>query len=111
MPYSPAHFSSCIRPPSGGTRIGIAFYGGLDTRTAVAWMSRQGLEGHAYTADLAQPDEANVADIPPIATRHGAKAARLVDCREALVREGVVTVQCGAFHLSTGGREYLHATP
>ena len=62
--------------PPKGTRIGIAFSGGLDTRTAVAWMSRQGLEVYAYTADLAQPDEKNVADIPAIATDHGARAAR-----------------------------------
>jgi argininosuccinate synthase len=97
--------------PPRGTRIGIAFSGGLDTRTAVAWMSRQGLDVFAYTADLAQPDEANVADIPPVATRHGAKSARLVDCREALVREGIVAVQCGAFHLSTGGKRYFNTTP
>ena len=31
--------------PPKGTRIGIAFSGGLDTRCAVAWMSRQGLPG------------------------------------------------------------------
>ncbi|MBV9948960.1 MAG: argininosuccinate synthase [Myxococcales bacterium] len=97
--------------PPKGTRIGIAFSGGLDTRTAVAWMSRQGLEVHAYTADLAQPDESNVGDIPPIATRHGARAARLVDCRDALVREGIVAIQCGAFHLSTGGKKYFNTTP
>jgi argininosuccinate synthase len=97
--------------PPRGTRIGIAFSGGLDTRTAVAWMSRHGLDVYAYTADLAQPDEANVSDIPPAATRHGAKSARLVDCKEALVREGVVAVQCGAFHLSTGGKKYFNTTP
>ena len=97
--------------PPKGTRIGIAFSGGLDTRTAVAWMSRQGLEVYAYTADLAQPDEKNVADIPAIATDHGARAARLVDCREAMVREGVVAIQCGAFHLSTAGRRYFNTTP
>ena len=97
--------------PPKGTRIGIAFSGGLDTRTAVAWLSRHGLEVHAYTADLAQPDEKNVADIPPVALTHGAKAARLVDCREALVREGIVAIQCGAFHLSTGGRKYFNTTP
>jgi len=72
--------------PPPGTPIGVAFSGGLDTRTAVAWMSRHGLDVHAYTADLAQPDETNVDDIPAIATRHGAKSARLVDCRDALVR-------------------------
>ncbi len=97
--------------PPPGTRIGIAFSGGLDTRCAVAWMSRQGLEVFAYTADLAQPDETNVGDIPPIATKHGARAARLVDCRDALVREGIVAVQCGAFHLSTGGKKYFNTTP
>jgi argininosuccinate synthase len=97
--------------PPKGTRIGIAFSGGLDTRCAVAWMSRQGLDVYAYTADLAQPDEKNVADIPPVATGHGAKAARLVDCRDALVREGVVAVQCGAFHLASGGKKYFNTTP
>src|ERR1700683_4414198 len=97
--------------PPKGTRIGIAFSGGLDTRTAVAWMSRSGLDVHAYTADLAQPDEKNVADIPPIALSHGARVARLVDCREAMVREGVTAVQCGAFHLSSGGKRYLNTTP
>ncbi len=97
--------------PPKGTSIGIAFSGGLDTRTAVAWMSRHGLDVYAYTADLAQPDETNVADIPPIATRHGAKFARLVDCRDALVHEGVVAVKCGAFHLSTAGKKYFNTTP
>ncbi len=97
--------------PPRGTRIGIAFSGGLDTRCAVAWMSRQGLDVFAYTADLAQPDETSVGDIPGIATVHGAKSARLVDCRDALVREGTIAVQCGAFHLSTGGRKYFNTTP
>jgi argininosuccinate synthase len=97
--------------PPGGTRIGIAYSGGLDTRTAVAWLTRHGLEVHAYTADLGQPDEKNVAEIPPSALAHGAKGARVVDCREAMAREGVVALQCGAFHLSTGGRKYFNTTP
>ena len=97
--------------PPAGTRIGIAYSGGLDTRTAVAWLSRYGLEVHGYTADLGQPDEKNVADIPPTAVSHGGKNARLVDCREAMVREGVVALQCGAFHLACGGRKYFNTTP
>ncbi len=97
-------------PPSG-TRIGIAYSGGLDTRTAVAWLTRHGLEVFAYTADLGQPDESDVSLIPPSAIAHGAKGARVVDCREALAREGVVALQCGAFHLSTGGRRYYNTTP
>ncbi len=97
--------------PPAGTRLGIAFSGGLDTRAAVAWMAEQGMQVHAYTADLAQPDEANPADIPPIALEHGAVAARLLDCREALVREGLAAIQCGAFHIATAGRRYFNTTP
>ncbi|MCC6647418.1 MAG: argininosuccinate synthase [Polyangiaceae bacterium] len=97
--------------PPAGTKIGLAFSGGLDTRTAVAWMARRGLDVHAYTADLAQPDEASPADIPPIALSHGASRARLVDCRDAIVREGLTAVQCGAFHLAVGGKKYFNTTP
>ena len=97
--------------PPQGTRLGIAFSGGLDTRCAVAWLSRQGMNVCAYTADLAQPDEKDPAAIPPVATTHGAVLARLVDCREDLAREGVIAIQCGAFHLSTGGKKYFNTTP
>ncbi|WP_437566410.1 argininosuccinate synthase [Sorangium sp. So ce542] len=97
--------------PPAGTHLGIAFSGGLDTRCAVAWLSRNGLKVHAYTADLAQPDEESPGDIPPIALQHGAVSARLVDCRDALVREGILAIQCGAFHLSTGGKKYFNTTP
>jgi argininosuccinate synthase len=97
--------------PPEGTRVGIAFSGGLDTRCAVAWLSRNGIVVHAYTADLAQPDEKDPASIPQIATGHGAVAARLVDCRAALAREGIIAIQCGAFHLSSGSKKYFNTTP
>ncbi|MBI2388698.1 MAG: argininosuccinate synthase [Deltaproteobacteria bacterium] len=97
--------------PPKGTKVGIAFSGGLDTRCAVAWLSRQGLDVHCYTADLAQPDAPDVSQIPAEALRHGAKAAKAIDCRESMAREGVVAIQCGAFHLSTGGRKYFNTTP
>jgi len=97
--------------PPKGTAIGLAFSGGLDTRAAVAWLSEKGMQVHCYTADLAQPDEKNPADIPPQATKHGAVGAKLVDCKDALVREGLTAIQCGAFHLSSGGRKYFNTTP
>src|ERR1700690_1363537 len=97
--------------PPRGTRLAIAFSGGLDTRCAVAWLADKGMEVYCYTADLSQPDEANPADIPPVALDHGAVVARLVDCREALVREGLIALQCGAFHLSAGGKKYFNTTP
>ena len=97
--------------PPKGTKLGIAFSGGLDTRCAVAWLAREGLDVFAYTADLAQPDEKDCSEIPPIAMTHGAKAARLIDCRDSMVREGIIAIQCGAFHLSVGGKKYFNTTP
>jgi argininosuccinate synthase len=97
--------------PPKGTKLGIAFSGGLDTRCAVAWLHRQGMQVFTYTADLAQPDEDDPKEILPVATQHGAVIARLVDCREAMAREGIVAIQCGAFHLSVGGKKYFNTTP
>jgi argininosuccinate synthase len=97
--------------PEKGQSIAIAFSGGLDTRCAVAWLTRRGLVVHAYTADLAQPDEKDVRDVPKEALRHGAVGARLLDCREAIAREGIIALQCGAFHLATAGRKYFNTTP
>src|SRR6187399_466074 len=97
--------------PPEGTRLGIAFSGGLDTRCAVAWLSRSGMQVYAYTADLAQPDEKDCSLIPGVAKQHGAVEARLIDCRESMAREGVYAIQCGAFHLSSGGKKYYNTTP
>jgi argininosuccinate synthase len=107
MPMSRIHRTL----PPKGSRIGLAYSGGLDTRCAVAWFARSGLDVFAYTANLAQPDETNPEDIPPTAVKHGASVARLVDCRDALVREGLIAIQCGAFHLHTAGRKYYNTTP
>ena len=74
-------------------------------------MAREGLEVHAYTADLAQPDEKEPAAIPPTAIEHGAKKAKLLDVKEDLARAGVAAIQCGAFHLATGGKRYFNTTP
>ncbi len=97
--------------PPPGTDLGLAFSGGLDTRCAALWLTKKGLRVHAYTADLAQPDEASPEDILPIATSHGAVAAKLIDCKEDLAREGITAIQCGAFHVLTAGRRYFNTTP
>jgi argininosuccinate synthase len=94
-----------------GERVGIAFSGGLDTSVAVAWMREKGAIPCAYTADLGQPDEPDLADIPDRAKQYGAEIARLVDCREELVHEGLVALQCGAFHITTAGKTYFNTTP
>ena len=94
-----------------GERVGIAFSGGLDTSAAVRWMREKGAIPCAYTAHLGQPDETDYEDIPRRALAYGAEIARLVDCRAQLVAEGIAAIQCGAFHISTGGATYFNTTP
>jgi argininosuccinate synthase len=94
-----------------GERVGIAFSGGLDTSAALAWMKHKGAVPYAYTANLAQPDESDYNDIPKKALQYGAAGARLIDCRDALVHEGLIALQCGAFHITTAGRTYFNSTP
>ena len=94
-----------------GERVGIAFSGGLDTSVAVAWMREKGAIPCAYTADLGQPDEPDLAGVPDRARQYGAEIARLVDCRDELVHEGLVALQCGAFHITTAGKTYFNTTP
>ena len=94
-----------------GERVGIAFSGGLDTSVAVAWMRAKGAIPCAYTADLGQYDESDIASIPDRAKSYGAEIARLVDCKETLAQEGLAALACGAFHIRTGGRIYFNTTP
>ena len=94
-----------------GQRVGIAFSGGLDTSVAVAWMRSKGAIPCAYTADLGQYDESDIASVPDRAKQYGAEIARLVDCKETLVEEGLAALACGAFHIRTGGRIYFNTTP
>jgi len=94
-----------------GERVGIAFSGGLDTSAAVRWMKNKGAVPCAYTANLGQPDESDYDEIPRKALAYGAQIARLIDCRPQLVAEGIAAIQCGAFHISTGGATYFNTTP
>ncbi|MGZ0216082.1 MAG: argininosuccinate synthase, partial [Acidimicrobiales bacterium] len=94
-----------------GQRVGIAFSGGLDTSAAVAWMREHGAIPYAYTADIGQYDEPDLSTVPERAVLYGAESARIIDCRAELVREGLMALQCGAFHISTAGRTYFNTTP
>ncbi|MHB1008998.1 MAG: argininosuccinate synthase [Propionibacteriaceae bacterium] len=94
-----------------GEKVGLAFSGGLDTSVAVAWMRENGAIPCTYTADIGQPDEPDIASVPGRAGQYGAEIARLVDCTEQLVYEGLVALQCGAFHIRTAGKSYFNTTP
>ncbi len=93
-----------------GEKVGIAFSGGLDTCTAVYWMRQKGAIPCCYTANLGQPDEEDYEAITQRALECGAEKARLIDCRAQLVREGIASLQCGAFHIATAGLPYFNTT-
>ena len=94
-----------------GERVGIAFSGGLDTCCAIAWMRERGAVPFAFTADLGQYDEPDIGAVPARALTYGSEDAVLVDCKDALVREALAALQCGAFHIQTAGRRYFNTTP
>ncbi|MEY3924752.1 MAG: argininosuccinate synthase [Actinomycetota bacterium] len=111
MPDSAASNAKVLTALPVGERVGIAFSGGLDTSAAVAWMREKGAKPYAYTADLGQPDEPDLSGVPSRALEYGAENARLVDCSTELVHEGLVALQCGAFHITTAGKTYFNTTP
>ena len=94
-----------------GQKVGIAVSGGLDTSAALLWMKQKGALPYAYTANLGQPDEDDYNAIPKKADQYGAVKARLIDCRLQLALEGIAAIQCGEFHVSTGGMPYFNTTP
>ncbi|RYG48844.1 argininosuccinate synthase [bacterium] len=94
-----------------GEKVGIAFSGGLDTSVAVNWMRERGAIPYCYTGVLGQYDEADVDSVPDRAIVYGAEKARLIDCRPEMVREGLVALQCGAFHITSAGKTYFNTTP
>jgi argininosuccinate synthase len=94
-----------------GQKVGIAFSGGLDTSVAVAWMRQKGALPCAYTADLGQYDESNIESIASRAKEYGAEIARLVDCKNSLVEEGLAALASGAFHIRSAGKIYFNTTP
>ena len=74
-------------------------------------MKEKGALPYTYTADLGQPDEPDLPGVPGRAIEYGAVSARLIDCRTELVREGLMALQCGAFHITTAGKTYFNTTP
>ena len=95
-----------------GERVGIAFSGGLDTSAAVAWMREKGAVPYAYTADLGQYDEPDLAGVPDAGQavrRRGGPPGRLPrpsSCTRAWSR-------CSAAPSTsrTAGKTYFNTTP
>ncbi|MDR1265012.1 MAG: argininosuccinate synthase [Propionibacteriaceae bacterium] len=94
-----------------GEKVGLAFSGGLDTSVAVAWMRHNSAIPCAYTADIGQYDEPDIGSVPARAGQYGAAVARLVEAVEPLATEGLIALQCGAFHIRSAGKAYYNTTP
>src|SRR5688572_17031734 len=74
-------------------------------------MREHGAVACTYTADIGQYDAPDIASVPGRALAYGAELARVVDCRAALVEEGLAALTCGAFHIRSAGRPYFNTTP
>ena len=74
-------------------------------------MRAKGAFPYTYTADIGQYDEPDIESVPDRAGEYGAELARLIDCKEALVEEGLAAIACGAFHIRSGGKQYFNTTP
>ena len=74
-------------------------------------MREKGAIPYCYTGLLGQYDEADVEGVPGRAKEYGAEEARLIDCRPEMVREGLLALQCGAFHITSAGKTYFNTTP
>jgi argininosuccinate synthase len=74
-------------------------------------MREKGAVPCTYTADIGQYDEPDIAAVPSRAKEYGAEIARHVDAKAPLVEEGLVALQCGAFHIRSGGKTYFNTTP
>ena len=76
--------------------MALAASGGLDSCTITRWLVEEGVGVVSLTADLGQPDEANIDDIPERMRAAGAEDAVLVDARDALARAGLEVIQTQA---------------
>jgi argininosuccinate synthase len=74
-------------------------------------MREKGAIPCTYTADLGQYDEPDIDSVPGRAKEYGAEISRIVDCKSALVEEGLAAIACGAFHIRSGGKQYFNTTP
>ena len=85
-------------------RTGYVRRGGVDDRAR-----RASVRLHSRPRPIRRTGPGRACRSGPSTT--GQRSARLVDCRAELVREGLMALQCGAFHISTAGRTYFNTTP
>lgn len=78
-----------------GQKIGICVSGGLDSKSVTARLIEAGLDVTGFTADLAQPDEEDIEDIPRRMSATGVET-RVVDLRSAMANASMLVVKTQA---------------
>ena len=78
-----------------GEKIGICVSGGLDSKSVTARLIDAGLDVLGFTADLAQPDESDIQDIPRRMAPTGAET-RVVDLKEPMARGAMLVIKAQA---------------
>ena len=89
------------------------------SRSRAGWTPRPRSPGCASAAASRAPTRPTSAsttsptstDVPERAKTTAPRSRASIDCRAQLVHEGLVALQCGAFHIGSGGRTYFNTTP
>ena len=71
----------------------LAASGGLDSCTITHWMAEQGIDVIGYTADLGQPDEADMQDVKERILACGARDVVVADLKPQIAAAGLQLVQ------------------
>ena len=78
-----------------GQKIGICVSGGLDSKSVTARLIEAGLDVVGFTADLAQPDEVDIEDIPRRMAPTGAET-RIVDLKASMAAAAMLVIKAQA---------------
>src|SRR3954454_11285757 len=98
-----------------GQTVAFAASGGLDSCTVTKWLTEHGVRVVAVTADMAQPDEANFAEVGQRMRACGATDFVAIPLHEMIAEAGVEVIQFqaryeGAYWNTTGiGRRVIVA--
>jgi argininosuccinate synthase len=78
-----------------GEKIGICVSGGLDSKSVTARLIEAGVDVVGFTADLAQPDETDIEDIPRRMAPTGART-RIVDLKTSMANAAMLVIKAQA---------------
>jgi len=98
-----------------GQTVAMATSGGLDSCTVTSWKKNHGVNVVSMTADLGQPDEPNLGEVPRRMLACGAKEAIIIDAKKQLVQAGLFAAMAqlkyeGGYWNTTGIGRFVTAS-